>query len=68
MRTSTAAGGRDALAQLRRAVAAGEAFDIVIVDFHMPEMDGVELARQIRADATLDGGAAPAPDLLGAAR
>jgi CheY-like chemotaxis protein len=55
MRTSTAAGGRDALAQLRRAVAAGEAFDIVIVDFHMPEMDGVELARQIRADATLDG-------------
>jgi PAS domain S-box-containing protein len=53
MRTSTAAGGRDALAQLRRAVAAGEAFDIVIVDFHMPEMDGVELARQIRADAPL---------------
>src|SRR4029450_1769942 len=27
---------------------AGEAFDIAIVDMHMPEMDGVALARQIR--------------------
>jgi len=53
MRASTAVGGRDALAQLREAAAAGEAFDIVLVDFHMPEMDGVELARQIRADAPL---------------
>jgi GAF domain-containing protein/CheY-like chemotaxis protein len=27
----------------------GEAFDLAIVDMHMPEMDGVALARQIRA-------------------
>jgi CheY-like chemotaxis protein len=27
---------------------AGEAFDLAIVDMHMPEMDGVALARQIR--------------------
>ena len=53
MRASTAVDGRDALARLREAAAAGEAFDIVIVDFHMPEMDGVELARQIRADAAI---------------
>ena len=53
MRAATAVGGRDALAQLREAAAAGAAFDIVIVDFNMPEMDGVELARQIRADASI---------------
>ena len=53
MRAAAAVDGRDALARLREAAAAGEAFDIVIVDFHMPEMDGVELARQIRADATI---------------
>jgi two-component system, sensor histidine kinase and response regulator len=53
MRASTAVDGRDALARLRGAAAAGEAFDIGIIDFHMPEMDGVELARRIRADATI---------------
>ena len=53
MRASTAVDGRDALARLRGAAAAGEAFDIGIVDFHMPQMDGVELARRIRADARI---------------
>jgi signal transduction histidine kinase/DNA-binding response OmpR family regulator/nitrate/nitrite-specific signal transduction histidine kinase len=33
---------------------AGEAFDLAIVDMHMPEMDGIALARQIRErNATL---------------
>jgi CheY-like chemotaxis protein len=31
-----------------RWVDAGEAFDLAIVDMHMPEMDGVALARQMR--------------------
>ncbi len=34
----------DALAQLRQ----GERFDLAVLDMHMPEMDGVMLAREIR--------------------
>jgi two-component system sensor histidine kinase/response regulator len=41
---------RDAL---HRAVAAGEPFDLVILDHHMPGEDGLELAAAIRADASL---------------
>jgi len=41
-----AAGGSEAL----RLLAAGERFDAAIVDMHMPGMDGVELARRLRAE------------------
>ncbi|HIG75450.1 MAG TPA: response regulator, partial [Bacteroidetes bacterium] len=37
------ASGPDALA----ALAQGETFDLALLDFHMPEMDGVELAQRI---------------------
>ena len=45
--------GKLALATLRRAVAAGTPFDLAILDLVMPGMDGLTLARSIRADAAL---------------
>jgi CheY-like chemotaxis protein len=41
------AGGADALALL----AGGALFDVAVLDFMMPEMDGVELARRIKGDS-----------------
>jgi PAS domain S-box-containing protein len=45
--------GRRALESLRTAAAAGESFDIALLDFNMPNMDGIELARKIRADSSI---------------
>ena len=41
--------GGEALAEIRRAASAGEAFDLVYVDWQMPEIDGVATAKAIRA-------------------
>ena len=45
----------DALAEMRRAVAAGTPYELVILDHHMPERDGLGLASDIRADKSLRG-------------
>jgi CheY-like chemotaxis protein len=44
LRIETAADGADALERLR-----GEYFDLVLMDVHMPVMDGVEALERIRA-------------------
>ncbi len=44
MEVTTMESGREVLARLRD----GQLFDVAILDMHMPEMDGLELAREIR--------------------
>ncbi|MEW6520523.1 MAG: response regulator [Thermodesulfobacteriota bacterium] len=53
MRTARTSDGREALAMLRQALAAGDPFRIAIIDMQMPGMDGEELGRLIKADARL---------------
>jgi two-component system, sensor histidine kinase and response regulator len=43
-------GGAEALGKLRSAAAGGEPYDVAILDFQMPGMDGMELASRIKAD------------------
>lgn len=49
---SVASGG-EAIARLREAAARDTPFDIAVVDYHMPGMDGEELARSIKADPSI---------------
>ncbi|MBA3007444.1 MAG: response regulator [Proteobacteria bacterium] len=45
--------GTQALDVLRKSVAENVPYDVALLDWHMPEMDGIELARQIRADRAI---------------
>lgn len=48
LEVETAGDGAEALAMLR-----ARAFDLVVTDLQMPEMNGIELARAMSADAAL---------------
>lgn len=52
---ATAASGEEALRRLKQGNEEGSAFDVAILDWQMPGMDGETLAKAIRADTTLDG-------------
>jgi CheY-like chemotaxis protein len=55
MRVDTASGGESALMQLRTAAADDDPFDVAVLDFLMPAMDGEQLGRLIRDDPALGG-------------
>jgi signal transduction histidine kinase/DNA-binding response OmpR family regulator len=55
MHEGSAAGGHEALEQLRKAAAEGNPYDLALLDVDMPEMDGLTLARAIRADSKVAG-------------
>src|SRR6516225_1607392 len=53
MRDSMASSGPAALTALRRAVACQDPFAVVILDMHMPEMDGLRVVELIRIDSAI---------------
>jgi two-component system sensor histidine kinase/response regulator len=55
--------GADVLAELDR-----QRYDVLLLDLHMPEMDGFEVIRMLRAREQLDGGHLPVIALTARAR
>ncbi len=53
MRSGSAAGGAEALEAMRAAQEAGDPYQFVFLDYQMPEMDGIMVARTIRKDPSL---------------
>lgn len=56
IRSSQAAGGGEALELLRQARAENRAFDLTLLDCHMPEMDGFMLVERIREEGNQAAG------------
>lgn len=54
MSAGIAGNGNQALEMLRGSEHQDKAYDIALLDWHMPGMDGIELARRIRSDRDID--------------
>ena len=53
MRNGIATTGAEALSRLQRAAREGDPYPLGIIDQQMPDMDGMSLAREIKADPTI---------------
>ncbi|MEW6293851.1 MAG: response regulator [Pseudomonadota bacterium] len=53
MRVCCVAGGAEALREALRAAEAGDPFQLAILDMHMPQMDGLQLAQAMAAEPAL---------------
>ena len=53
MRVQSVGSGREALRILEESAARGESFDLMLLDWQMPGLDGLETARAIKGDAQI---------------
>ncbi|MGI8837653.1 MAG: PAS domain S-box protein [Pyrinomonadaceae bacterium] len=53
LRNGSCESGEEALKRLRTEYAAGDPYQIVLIDYQLPEMDGLSLGKLIKADAAL---------------
>jgi two-component system, sensor histidine kinase and response regulator len=53
MKNGQADAGQEALKMLCSAAERGEPYDVAVLDIQMPEMDGIELAKKIKADPSI---------------